>query len=240
MLSLILLDDTALHNQQLSIHLKTIIADEKLDAEVVLATTDAKQVLDFARSSEGPNAYFLDIELEAAFNGLDICRKVHAVDKRACIVYVSAHRHHAMACLKSHAFDFLDKPFTQDALRECLLSVIVEVGKHQGGAVVSFTIGSRTVMLEQASIAYFSVRGNSVTAHMAGQSTFVARSSFSELIPSLETGQFVQIHRNLLVNLRHVREVRWTDDVLVLDNGETLAVSRRSKRQLRDVFELGV
>lgn len=235
MLPMILLDDQRQHTVLLQLMLSQICEQENIDAEIIPGMVDPEEVLSFAKRNHQPALYFLDIELEQAQNGINLCMQIRQLDEHACIIYVSAYQHYAFQCLKTHAFDFLLKPFTKVELRECLLAAVVETGREPIDEPLHIATGSSTIVLDQNELLFFSVDRNRITAHGMKQ-TYTWRSSFQRLMPALKKGLFVQVHRSYLVNLRQIQEANWADDALVLRSGITLPISRRCKNSLREAL----
>lgn len=196
----------------------------------------ALETLEFARANTACSVYFLDIELGQLQDGIEICRQLHQLDSSAHIVYVSAYQHYALECLRSHAFDFLLKPFTETELYDCLLSALGDLQRQPAVSSLLIRLGSRTLTVDQMAITHFTIVRNQLTAHTA-QGTYAWRGSFTELLRELRPGLFLQIHRSCLVNMERIREVDWAEDRLITDSDVALPIARRAKRPLRDALQ---
>ena len=84
--------------------------------------------------------------------------------------------------------------------------------------------------------AYFRKNGMDLSAHYLNRQTFSWRENLTDLIKRLTPGMFVQCHKSYIVNLDHIQELRWADDLIVLENGEELPISRRRVNSLRELM----
>ena len=72
-----------------------------------------------------------------------------------------------------------------------------------------------------------------LVAHCTLGNIFTWRETAEKLAERLPLETFLQIHKSYIVNLCHVREFRWAEDSVALDNGETLPISRRREEQIK-------
>lgn len=231
MMEYILLDDIPEHADLLRALLTNACALEGVQARVALATDNAQAVLDYARQHDAPAVYFLDIEFERAYNGLDIARKVQALHPDTYLVYVTAYQHFSMECCKTHAFDFLLKPISMEDLRACVSAIARDVKRKAADETLTMPLGSRVLVLDQGDVLYFSAQGNFVTAHTT-QGDFTWRESLKQLLSRVSAERFLHTHRNYAVNIKRVREVNFSEERLDVE-GHPLPMSRRYKDRLR-------
>jgi two-component system LytT family response regulator len=72
-----------------------------------------------------------------------------------------------------------------------------------------------------------------------GSRTHLLRRSMSELEQDLDPSAFCRIHRSAIVNLSRVRALQLNsggESEVLLDNGGTLPISRRYRRQLQSAL----
>ena len=101
------------------------------------------------------------------------------------------------------------------------------------GARYIWRFGNQTVALEEDEIYYIGSFRKAVSIYtVKGQ--YRVSTSMKREEERFRGKEFVRIHRNCLVNLRHVKEVEGT--WLKLDNGKRLQVRTRRRRQVREAF----
>lgn len=232
---IVLLDDQPEHVALLQLLLRQICEEDGVDADIAVVASAPEPMLAFAADNHGPALYFLDIELSRPQNGIDVCNQIRQLDQNAFFIYVSAHQRYALQCLKTHAFDFLLKPFTKVELRECLLAAVAEAKRRTSVIPLSISSQFSTIVLDQNELIYFSIKRNLITAHGTAN-PYTWRSSYRQLTPLLHPNKFVQIHRSYLVNKQKIQEVLWDEDMVVLQTGISLPISRRSKSLLREAL----
>lgn len=226
MLHIILCDDNPRHNQTMTHHLSQILPRLPMEAEIALATTDPRQVMDYAAVQEETSVYLLDLELDNGMSGLELCSAIHRLRPTALVIYVSAYAEYAMECFRSHAYDFILKPYTNQRLENALRDVILHYERSRTVYPLNVTAGSMTRMLDQKEICWLEIEREYVTAHM-NAGTFTWRESLTKLMPRLNPAWFVRIHKSCAVNRLYVENVNAKDHEVTMKGGKVLSASRR-------------
>lgn len=226
MISLVLCDDNPRHNQTLRTHIQQILPALPIQAEFALVTTDPDDVIAYVQSPHHQSVFFLDLELERERNGLDICRAIHASDKQAVVIYVSAYSEYALDCLETHAFDFIRKPYSPERLESALRDAVRFLTFANDQATLQVTAGSISRLIDQKNIRYISVKREYVTAHLA-EGQFTWRESLTKLMERLNREWFVQIHKSCVINRLYFESINTRTQELTLTDGTILTVSRR-------------
>ena len=229
----VLIDDVTTHRKILADQLKLLCDKLHLSCRIALETEHWQEVVRYAESARPNTVYFLDIELEGEVDGIAICRMIHEKQAKAYVIYASAYQKYALECCKSHAFDFLLKPWTDEQLLDCLKAIVRDIEFEETGNKLLVELGTRTIKLNQDDILYFSKDRTVVTAVCQSGHSFSWRESFVSLLPRLREGVFFQCYKSYIINLKKVREYLWSEDALILENDERIPVSRRRVAQLR-------
>ncbi len=232
----VLIDDVKTHRKILSDQLNKLCDSLNIPCNIALMTDDWHEIVRFAEHARPNTVYFLDIELEGEMDGIDICRKIHEKQPKSYVVYASAYQKYALECCKSHAFDFLLKPWTDEQLLDCLKAILRDIEFEETGSKLVIELGTRTIRLNQEDILYFSKERTVVTAICLSGHSFTWRESFLSLMPRLKEGMFFQCYKSYIINLKMVRECRWSEDAIVLENGEKIPVARRRIATLREAI----
>ena len=232
----VLVDDIETHHQVLSSKLETTCRKLEIPCEIVLTTTRWEDAADYAGKDQQDTVYFLDIELSDEINGIDLCRRIREKNPSALIVYVSAYQQYALLCCQSHAFDFLLKPWTDQQLADCLRAIRLELVQRRSEPALQVTLGTRLLRLPYAQVLYFSKDRMSLTAHFTDGHQLAWRETAEDLLKRLPDGQFIRTHKSYIVSLRHIRELRWAEDRVVLDDGTELPISRRRETVLKGML----
>ncbi len=226
MLHLVLCDDNPRHNQTMAHHLEQIMGQLPMQAQIDLATTDPHEVLAHAALQKENVVYLLDLELDGEMNGLELCSHLHRLHPTAHVIYVSAYAEYAMECFRSHAFDFILKPYTNQRLENALRDVILLIERSRNVYPLSVTAGSMTRILDQKEIVWLQMEREYVTAHMTS-GEFTWRESLTKLLPRLNPEWFVRIHKSCAINRLYILSLNAKNREVTMKDGTVLTISRR-------------
>lgn len=194
----------------------------------------------------GVDLVLLDVQMPE-MTGFDVIDEV-GPNRMPAIVFLTAYDRYAVRAFEVHAVDYILKPYD----RPRLASAIARAAEHARHARGDQSAARLTSMLEQirARREYperLVVRGedrlmlvelrdigwieaNDKVLHIhAGTQAFVTRGSMRALEDQLDPQRFVRVHRSLMVNAAHVRELQpWFQGayVIVLRDGTKLTSGR--------------
>jgi two-component system LytT family response regulator len=184
-----------------------------------------------------PDLVFLDVQMPEC-DGFDVLERLGESVPPA-IVFVTAYDQYALRAFEAGALDYLLKPFDnarfdralsrakQRSLRAKNLPRKLERLAIKSVGQVSFVKISEIDWIEAAD--YYAC------LHV-GQKTHLLRRSMSELEQELDPAVFCRIHRSTIVNLTRVRSLELGADgeyEVLLENGATLRMSRRYRKQMQ-------
>jgi two-component system LytT family response regulator len=180
---------------------------------------------------------FLDVQMPEC-DGFDVLEMLGR-DLPPAIVFVTAYDQYAVRAFESGALDYLLKPFDNArfdralgrakeriALRGSAPHTMEWLSVKSAGQV-SFVKISEIDWIEAAD--YYS------SLHVGGK-THLLRRSMSELEQELDQAAFCRIHRSTIVKLDRIRGLKLNENGeydVVLDNGASLRLSRRYRKQLQ-------
>lgn len=190
----------------------------------------------------GIDVVFLDVAMPG-LSGLDIARLLGRFRDAPRIVFVTAHEAHAVEAFEMNAVDYLLKPIREERLRESVrrASADGDRGPSAGDEQIAVELGGVTRFVSRASVGHAEAQGDYVRLHVVDGTSHLVRTPLGTLAEEWADAGFVRIHRSIVVNLAHVREVRMQAgrcSVVVPDGPEPveLQVARRHTRTLRDLI----
>lgn len=210
---------------------------EEFNIRAIKAVTDAQSVLDHARTSHSDTVYIIEVENEKDSLGLSLLGKVWELRSGYCTICLTGASSLALPALKAHAFDLFIRPYSFSALLESIQALETFQKKRPLDAPLNIYGASKTIFLKQSEIRYFASRGSDITAYSVS-SEHTWRCSFLELTAKLHTSGFIRVSRNYIVNTRYIQEIDWAEDLVTMDDGTVLPVSRRNRKPLRDLLTL--
>lgn len=177
-----------------------------------------------------PDVVLLDISMPG-LDGLAVAAADHAVP----VIFTTAHPEHAVAAFEVEAVDYLLKPIALERLEAAL----ARARRHQPTIRLSARCHDSTRVFEANCVARYTARDKYTTCHLDGEE-LVLDESLNTLEARLSKLGYVRVHRAELIDLACV--VRTHSEggrlTLELDDGATVAVSRRAtaevRRRLRD------
>lgn len=205
-----------------------------------------------------PAIVFLDIQMPG-LNGIETAR---ALARRAHLVFVTAFEQYAVQAFEQGAIDYLVKPLdperladTVERLRQrvahsqvdhaALELVLGRVAQAMGRSParvwlqwIKASVGASVRLIPVEQVAYIRAEEKyTLVAWDEGEA--LIRKSIRELADELDPEQFVQTHRSVIVNLRHVREMvrglNETAELRLHGREETLPVSRSYLHHFRQM-----
>ena len=234
MIKVLIVDDEPLARENLRVFLQ-----EQSDIEIVGECSNAVEGIGAVHKLR-PDVLFLDIQMPR-ISGLEMVGMLDP-EHRPYIVFLTAFDEYAIKAFEEHAFDYLLKPIDEARLEKTLerskqdVSLLPE--NQQALKFIPCTGHSRIYLLQMKDVAFVSSRmsGVYVTSHEG-------KEGFTELtLRTLESRTpLLRCHRQYLVNLAHLQEIRLEDNgqaELILRNGLTVPVSRRYLKSLKEAIGL--
>ena len=244
----LIVDDEALARRRLRQFLS-----EVPDVEVVGECEDGRRAVSLIKSA-APDLLFLDVQMPR-LDGFGVIREVGAGNVPA-VIFVTAFDQFALRAFEAHALDYLLKPFGRERfmqavgrarrqigdanIKQRLDALIGELSERpRYAARLAVKARGRTVFLPADEIDWVGAADNYLELH-AGPNFYVVRETMSQLQSKLDPQKFVRIHRSTLVNVERVKEMHPMfagDQVIVLDDGTRLQVSRTHRQRLMSLLD---
>lgn len=251
----------------MSVPLKVLIVDDEAHARtnlrLALAALPGWELAEECASAAaarvclktgGVDLLLLDVQMPLE-SGLELARDLSRWDFPPLVVFVTAHRGHALDAFDVHALDYIVKPVDERRLRQALerASVLLDQRAAYAQALRQFadpapgywnelivrSVG-RIDRVTLADVQWIETAGNYVELHLP-QRTLLHRSTLTELARFLDPKEFVRIHRRILVRrsqMLGLRQMQEGGHLLSLQCGHNLPVSKgyfaATKVALRD------
>lgn len=178
----------------------------------------------------------LDIAMPG-LGGLELASVLAQFSEPPAVVFVTAHEEHALAAFGVGAAGYLLKPLDVRRLAQVLrrLAPPQQAPASDPLEFVAVDAPGRTVMVARSEVAWVESAGDYVRLHTFDGRSLLASFSLARLEEAWVPEGFARVHRQYLVCLRAVRELRSEGpQMFVAVPGGDLPVSRRHVRDLRD------
>jgi DNA-binding LytR/AlgR family response regulator len=169
---------------------------------------------------------FLDIEMPR-MNGLTAAKQFRKLDENAIIIFVTNLTQYAIQGYEVDAMNYLVKPIKSFTFNHALDKAIIQINKNADNYLI-FKVDGILKKVNANNILYLEAFGHDIVCHGLSED-FSFPSSLNELESqtSVAPYNFIRIHRSIIVNPKHIREVR-TNTIVVGD--AQLPISRNQKK----------
>lgn len=175
--------------------------------------------------------YMLDIQMKK-MNGMELARKIRDGDKQAVIVFITGLKEYALEGYEVGAARYLIKPIKEEEF-SALLDEIVNKKLPEPEKYFILERHDKTLKIPYSDIWFVESQGHYV--EMAYQEEKIRwKTGFGQIQSEFEENGFVMTRRGVLVNLERVARVGRTE--CVLDNGESVSVSRAQYKAVNQAF----
>ncbi len=185
-----------------------------------------------------PDLVFLDVQMPEC-DGFDVLEML-GCDLPPAVIFVTAYDHYALKAFETGALDYLLKPFEDSRFELALGRARERLRRHRptaGSTRLTVKSGNQILFLEPQDIDWIEAADYYACLHV-GSRTHLLRRSMSELERDLDPNTFRRIHRSAIVNLARVRGLQLNhagEYEVLLNDGITLPISRRYRRQIQSV-----
>lgn len=229
----LILDDIRISREGLAALLHKI--DPTIEIAASVATVEeAKQVFD----EMSIDVAFLDIQLQSG-TSFDLVDEIPFETK---VVFITAYDEHAIAAIRKGAFDYLLKPINSSDLRNCIQriqDVDAQMAENQAAPykneeslVQSDLIGitglDAIIFLKIEDIVYLKADGKYTMIQTTNEHITSSKNLkvFETMLPE---SKFMRVHHSFLLNLKYIKRFQKEYNMLILDNGSQIPVSKSRK-----------
>ena len=251
-------------NDPASVELALAHLGEETDVEVVGQCADGADALEKIELLR-PDVLFMEAELPD-MSGLELVRSPR-ISKRPYVVIIAASDRCALQAIEANVVDYLLKPLEKRRLKAALAKLrgslerdsnldgridldmlmnYLHDGQHKPAAQptadrVPVKFGRRYRFINLASMRYIEAQGDYVNIHMTTGEVLHSGDRISEIERKLPVARFLRVHRSIIINIEHVREVRAekNDFEIVMDNNQGFKSGTTYKTRVKKALIFG-
>lgn len=186
-----------------------------------------------------PDLVFLDVQMPEC-GGFDVLELLGA-DLPRVVIFVTAYDEYALRAFEAGALDYLLKPFDDARFGRALSRAKDKLAHYaplQPPPARRLVVRSpgQLLFLNVADIDWIEAASYYACLHV-GADTHIIRRTLSELERDLGEGEFIRIHRSIIVNLERIQGLALQSGgeyEVVLKSNVRLRLSRRFRKRLQD------
>ncbi len=200
--------------------------------------------------SQSPDIVFLDIEMPLE-NGFDLLTRLSPYNFE--IVFVTAFDHYAIKAIRLEAFDYILKPVSIDALRDCIQRL--KMKKQENNTELpsknkpepedtfktkraGFPTMNGFVFVEIDEIMYCEANGSYTKLNLINKKSILVSQHLKEIEEQLPLNIFFRIHHSFLINLNCIKSyVKGRGGYVEMLDGTTVEVAVRRKEAFLAKFK---
>ena len=253
MTTALLADDEPLLREFLREKLLALWPDLNIVAEASNGNEAATMIAEFE-----PDIAFLDIKMPG-LTGIEVAQ---AIDTKTRVVFVTAYDQYAVQAFENEAMDYLLKPVTNERLAQTVarlkaafaqsapvpdISQVLNLLSRAAGSGVATNAklhlrwirasrGETTYQISVDEVLFFQ-SDDKYTIVNTANGEHVIRMPLAELLQSLDSEQFWQVHRGTVVNIRYVNSSKRDGDGRVTLNVKGYAKPLPVSRAYQGLFK---
>ena len=183
-----------------------------------------------------PDLVFLDVQMPE-WDGFDVLEMLGS-NAPPAVIFVTAYDEYALRAFEAGALDYLLKPFTDERFDRAVSRAREKLQQQRQPERITVKQGNQVLFVRPEDIDWIEAADYYACLHVGAKSHLVRR-SLADLEQDLDRAAFCRTHRSAIVNVRRVRAVQLNRNgeyEALLENGTTVPVSRRYRRQLENAI----
>lgn len=234
--------------------LESIVNNEFPFMEIVAKVDNAKDALKIIMDNN-VDIVFLDIQMPVN-DGFWLAKKLNNLNKRICIIFITAYNKFAVQAIRHSAFDFLHKPIVPKMLKEAvnrfinnrdrynLTQKLAKLINYLKQEKLKFNTNLGFAMIAPENIIYCEADKNYCNLFLSNGKIELVTSQLGIIENKLALNSFVRISRSSLINLDYLEYFHRKTKTVVLSSvlqNYSLKVSSSGSKRLQystDIFPL--
>lgn len=178
---------------------------------------------------------FLDIDT-TEITGFDLAKEINGISDKCCIIFVSRCSEIVYNNLYFSPMNFIingSDELIKTELHDVAGQLFNHLGQNKNIVLENKEQGRKSVCIKE--ILYVESDRHYIIYHISDRKhTFRVRGSIGKLQEQLVKHDFVRVHKQYLVNLRHIFNINKTNDTIVFKQGFELPMSRNRKADVNE------
>lgn len=212
-------------------------ADLLPNLELVKNCYDALEALDYL-NTHTVDLIFLDLNMPK-IKGFEFLKTLSNPPK---VIVTTAYKEYALEGYELNVTDYLLKPFSFGRFLTAINKINLspnqipstsEVGSHKEGQGVFLRSNKKYIQVELDHIQYLEASGN-YTKVITKEETIIVREKISDLLNTLATDDFLQVHKSFAVAIKHIKSIEGNRITI---GEEVIPIGKLYKLQLNKLLQ---
>lgn len=212
MLNFVMCDDNQNILNKLEKYLESIFITNNLSGQVTYKTSSPEHLIDFIRTNPF-DVVFLDIDLKSDLSGMDLANIIRKRNKKAYIIFTTAHLEYSMVAYRYKTFDFLAKPITLERLEDTILRLYDDISSNEFNFL---KMNKNAGYVNTNDILFIQKQGKKAILKTTCVDIEI-NSSFSDILGQLPNN-FVRCHKSYIVNLNKISHIKSDNTIFFKEN----------------------
>lgn len=233
MLNFVMCDDNLIILDRLEKMLESIFINNNIDANIILKTTNASDVINFVDKNK-VDVLILDINLKCEINGCDIANIVRKKNKNVYIIFTTGHLEYALLAYKYKTFDYLPKPIIEERLQETILRLLDDMKSTPSKFI---RLNNNKTIISEDEVNYIKKDGMKLV-FCTNTRTYETYSSFNKIQNCLPEN-FIRCHKSYIVNVKNISDINSNKNTIVFAPNEYCSIGAKYKNEIMEVLKNG-
>ena len=221
---IVICDDDRFFCNETKNYCLSYLKDKGLNCEI-LEFSSGEEVLAYEGTID---LLLLDIQMKE-IDGITVKNKLRELKKDTKIIFLTSHREMMQDAFGGQVYSFLCKPIKKEPFYKAMDLVMKELNED---FVVDLICYDKKHYITGKDILYLKAE-DKYTRVITNKKEFLDGRNMKEWEKLLEGYHFYRSHKSYIINLAHVNNYR---DVIIMDNGHKVNVSRRNLKDFRDLY----
>ncbi|MBF8982789.1 response regulator transcription factor [Lutibacter sp. B2] len=187
---------------------------------------------------------FLDINMPN-FDGVSFAKVVSKFEKKPKIIFITAHKDHAIEAFEIGAFDYILKPYSEERMIHTLKRLQKREEKNEGGKLdikkIILYKEEKMIVIDPTKIYYCEAKERETMVYTE-EEEYISKMNISHFLEKLPGNIFFRSHRSYIINIDKIQEIiPWfnnTYNVKLQNMKVEIPVSRNNVKTFRTMMDM--
>lgn len=228
-------DDDGQQRERVRRMLLALSMKAEIDFEVAEFDAGERLLAHYAEGEPPFHILILDIEM-GGMDGIQTARKLREMKRhREQIVFLTSYAEYMLESFDVVTFQYLIKPVEPEIFEAKLLMLCRYFEEREQDILIIKSAHEEIVLRQEDIIAIEAAKSLTVKSRLRFttiDAVHDGKGLISSYAAALKANKFLQIHRSILINLRHVH--KFAGSTVIMSNGMGLPIGRSKVKEVKD------